>query len=117
MIRRVLVAMDGSAHGLSAATFALEWARRFGAELVGLGILDKPSITSPEPVSFGGTSFKRHRDEVRLADEHRRVVELLADFQRRCEADRVRCSVVEDIGAPHEQIVAEASGCDVVVLG
>ncbi len=117
MIRRALVAMDGSPHGRAAATLAIDWARRFGAELVGLGILDKPTITSPEPVSFGGTAFKRHRDEVRLADEHRRVVELLADFQRRCEAGRVRCSLVEDIGAPHEQIVSEASGCDVVVLG
>ncbi len=117
MIRRALVAMDGSAHGMSAATLALEWASRFGAELVGLGILDKPSITKPEPVSFGGTAFKRQRDDIRLADAHRRVLELLGEFQRRCEAAGVRYTVVEDIGAPHEQIVSEAFGCDVVVLG
>ena len=117
MIRRVLVAMDGSAHGASAATLALEWAGRFGTELVGLGILDKPSITRPEPVSIGGTAFKHQRDEVRLADAHRRVVELLGDFQRRCNTAGVRCTVLEDIGAPHEQIVSEASGCDVVVIG
>lgn len=117
MIRRALVAMDGSAHGMSAATLALEWASRFGAELVGLGILDKPSITKPEPVSFGGTAFKRQRDDIRLADAHRRVIELLGEFQRRCEAAGVRHTVVEDIGAPHEQIVSEAFGCDVVVLG
>jgi nucleotide-binding universal stress UspA family protein len=117
VIRRALVAMDGSAHGQAAATLAIDWARRFDAELVGLGVLDEPSITSPEPVSFGGTAFKRHRDEVRLADEHRRVLELLGEFQRRCAAERVRCSVQEDIGAPHEQIVAEASGVDVVILG
>jgi nucleotide-binding universal stress UspA family protein len=117
MIRRLLVAMDGSAHGEAAAALAIDWAHRFGAELVGLGVLDKPSITSPEPVSFGGTAFKRHRDEVRLADEHGRIVALLAGFQRRCDAERIRCTVVEDIGTPHEQIVSEASGCDVVVLG
>jgi nucleotide-binding universal stress UspA family protein len=117
MIRRLLVAMDGTAHGEAAAALAIDWAHRFDAELVGLGILDKPTITSPEPVSFGGTAFKRHRDEVRLADEHRRVLQLLRDFHRRCDADRVRCRVVEDIGTPHEQIVSEASGCDVVVLG
>jgi nucleotide-binding universal stress UspA family protein len=81
MIRRALVAMDGSAHGVTAATLALEWAGRFGTELVGLGILDTPSITRPEPVSFGGTAFKRHRDEVRLADAHRRVLS-------RCSSER-----------------------------
>jgi nucleotide-binding universal stress UspA family protein len=109
--------MDGSAHGAAAAGLAIDWARRFGAELVGLGVLDKPSITRPEPVSFGGTAYKRQRDEVLLADEHRRVVQLLKEFRERCAADGVRCTVVEDIGVPHEQIVAEASGADVVVLG
>jgi nucleotide-binding universal stress UspA family protein len=117
VIRRALVAMDGSPHGQAAATLAIDWARRFGAELVGLGILDKPAITSPEPVSFGGTAFKRHRDEARLADAHRRVVQLLEEFHQRCDSAQVRCSIMEDIGAPHEQIVSEASGCDVVVLG
>ncbi len=117
MIRRALVAMDGSAHGAAAATLAIEWARRFDAELIGLGILDKPSITSPEPVSFGGTAFKRQRDEIRLADAHRQVLQLLTAFHERCNTARVQCSVVEDIGAPHDQIVSEAFGCDVVVLG
>ncbi|PYM67336.1 MAG: hypothetical protein DMD79_01280 [Candidatus Rokuibacteriota bacterium] len=39
-IRRVLVAMDGSPHGEAAAGLGIDWARRFGAELLGLGILD-----------------------------------------------------------------------------
>jgi nucleotide-binding universal stress UspA family protein len=117
VIRRILVAMDGSPHGEAAAALAVDWAGRFGAELVGLGILDKPSITKPEPVSFGGTAFKRHRDETLLADAHRRVLKLRAEFRNRCDAAGVRCSVLEDIGAPHEQIVAEASGCDAVLLG
>ena len=38
-IRRVLVAMDGSPHGEAAAGLGIDWARRFGAELLGLGIL------------------------------------------------------------------------------
>jgi nucleotide-binding universal stress UspA family protein len=117
MIQRLLAAMDGSAHGGAAASLAIEWARRVDAELIGLGILDKPSITKPEPVSFGGTAYKHHRDEVLLADEHRRVVQLLGAFHQRCDAERVRCTLVEDIGAPHEQIVSEAAGVDLVVLG
>jgi nucleotide-binding universal stress UspA family protein len=117
VIRRLLVAMDGSAHGVAAAGLAIEWARRFDAELVGLGILDKPSITSPEPVSLGGTEYKRQRDEARLADEHRRVLQLLGQFRQRCVTAGVRCRALEDVGAPHEQIVAEAAGVDMVVLG
>jgi len=117
MVRRILVAMDGSPYGEAAAGLAIDWGTRFGAELVGLGILDKPTITRPEPVSFGGTAYKRRRDEVRLGEAHRFLFVLLAQFQQRCEAAGVRCTVVEDVGAPHEQIIAEAAACDVVVLG
>jgi nucleotide-binding universal stress UspA family protein len=117
MLRRLLVAMDGSPNGVAAAGLAVDWARRFGAEVTGLGILDKPSITRPEPVSFGGTAYKRHRDEALLADEHRRVIQLLSEFQQRCDAAKVGCTVVEDIGSPYEQIVAEAAGVDTVLLG
>jgi nucleotide-binding universal stress UspA family protein len=103
----MLVAVDGSPHGEAAATLALDWAGRFGADLVGLGILDKPSLTGGEAVPLGATAFKRHRDEVRLADAHRRVLDLLARFHQRCDAAGVRCTVLEDIGTPHEQILAE----------
>lgn len=117
MVHRILAAMDGSPNGEAAAALAIDWGRRFGAELIGLGILDKPSITRPEPVSLGGTAYKRQRDEVRLGEAHRFLSVLLAQFQQRCEHARVRCTVVEDVGAPHEQIIAEAAACDLVVLG
>ena len=58
MVRRILVAMNGSPHGEAATALAIDWGSRFGAELLGLGIVDQPSITGPEPVSFGGTAFK-----------------------------------------------------------
>jgi nucleotide-binding universal stress UspA family protein len=117
MIRRILVAMDGSPHGDAAGALALEWAGRHSAELLGLGVLDEPAITRGEPVPLGATAFKRHRDEVRLAEAHRRILEFLGAFQRRCGEAGIRCGIVEDIGQPHEQIVLEAEGCDLVVLG
>jgi nucleotide-binding universal stress UspA family protein len=117
MIRRALVAIDGSANAAAAVTLALEWARRFRIELLGLGILDKPSITRPQPVPLGGGAYKHHRDETLLEDAHRRVLAFLGEFQRRCDAEGARCTVVEDVGTPHEQILAEAPACDVVLLG
>jgi nucleotide-binding universal stress UspA family protein len=117
VIRRILVAMDGSAHGDAAAALAIEWAARHGARLLGLGVLDEPAIAGPEPVPLGGTAYKRHRDEVRLAEAHRHIVELLVAFRGRCDGAGVPCEVVEDVGRPHEQIVREAEGCDLVVLG
>ena len=39
MVRCILVAMDGSPHGEAAASLAIGWGSRYGAELVALGIL------------------------------------------------------------------------------
>jgi nucleotide-binding universal stress UspA family protein len=117
MIRKALVALDGSPQGEAAVGLAVDWARRFGAELVGLGVLDAPSITRPEPVSLGATHFKHERDEARLAEAHERVLAFLAKFRDRCRADGVLCTLIEDVGRPDEQIVREAQSCDVVILG
>ena len=38
-LRRALVVMDGAPHGETAVTPGIDWARRFGAERLGLGIL------------------------------------------------------------------------------
>jgi nucleotide-binding universal stress UspA family protein len=117
MIRSILVALDGSPEGRSAVDLAIEWGRRFRAGLVGLGVLDAPSITRPEPVSLGATGFKRERDEMRLAGAHQRVLGFLGDFQERCLNEGVPCTLIEDVGRPDEQIVREAQSCDVVMVG
>jgi len=44
MLRSILVALDGSPWSEAATTLALDWAARFDARLLGLGVLDEPSI-------------------------------------------------------------------------
>jgi nucleotide-binding universal stress UspA family protein len=117
MMRRLLVAMDGSPHGEAAGALAIDWAHRFGADLVVLGVLDEPAITGPEPVPMGAMGYKVERDDMRLAEAHLRIHDFLGAFRRRCEVAHVPCAVIEDIGTPHEQIVLQAARCDVVVLG
>ena len=52
-------------------TLALDWACRFDARLLGLGIVDEGSIRRPEPVPLGAGAYKRARDEARTAGAHR----------------------------------------------
>jgi nucleotide-binding universal stress UspA family protein len=46
MLRSLLVALDGSPWSETATTLALDWAARFDARLIGLGVLDEPSIAT-----------------------------------------------------------------------
>ena len=116
MLRSALVALDGSAYSEPATTLALDWARRFGARLVGLGVLDAPAIRGAEPVPLGAGAYKKARDEARLVEAHRRVVGFLADFLARSQAAGIAAEVLEGIGDPAARILREAQRCDLVIL-
>ena len=117
MLRSALVALDGSAYSETAADLAIDWASRYGARLLGLGILDAPTIQRAEPVPLGAGAYKKARDQARLADAHRRVEELLSAFHARGRAAGVAVEALEDIGDPAVRIRREAQRCDVVILG
>jgi nucleotide-binding universal stress UspA family protein len=116
MLRSALVALDGSAYSETATALAIDWAGRYGARLVGLGVVDAPSIKGAEPVPLGAGAYKHARDEARLAEAHRRVVDFLSDFRARSEVAGVPVEVLEDIGDPAVRILREAHRCDLVIL-
>ena len=77
MLRSVLVGVDGSAYSTAAVELGIQWAQRSGAVLVGLGVIDVPTICKPEPVPLGGSAYKVHRDASLLADASRKVGQFL----------------------------------------
>src|SRR5260370_13591086 len=108
MFRSALVALDGSAHSQTAADLAIDWAGRYGARLLGLGIVDWPTIERAEPVPLGAGAYKKARDEARLADAHRRVADFLADFRAHGQPAGVAVEGLEDIRDPPARIPREA---------
>jgi len=117
MLKTLLVALDGSVCSLTATMLAVDWARRFDAQLLGLGIVDEASIHRPEPVPLGAGAYKKARDEARMADAHHRVAVFLAEFRARAAGAGVHVEVLEERGEPAERIVFEAQRADVVILG
>jgi nucleotide-binding universal stress UspA family protein len=117
VLSSLLVALDGSPYSETASMLAREWAARYGARLLGLGVLDEPSITGGEPVPMGASAYKKERDEVRMVEAHRRLLEFLTEFRARCTAEGVTATVLEDIGDPSDRIIREAQRCDAVILG
>jgi nucleotide-binding universal stress UspA family protein len=115
-VRTILVGLDGSPESEAAVALSLRWARETGARLVGLGIVDEPTIRRPEPVPMGAGHYKHEKDERLLEDAQRRVEEFLRDFATRCGGEDVPCELVEKVGLPHEQIVLAAQSCDLIVL-
>jgi len=117
MLRSMLVALDGSAYSTAATDLALDWATRFGARILGVGVLDERSISRAEAVPLGAGAYKKALDEARMADAHRRVADVLDAFRARGLSAGVATDVLEGIGDPTERILREAHRCDVVILG
>jgi nucleotide-binding universal stress UspA family protein len=117
MLKTVLVALDESPYSETATALALDWGKRFGARLLGLGILDKPSIIAVEPVPLGASGFKRERDEARLAKAQKHVTRFLSKFKKRCSAAGIPAKIFEDVGDPTKCILKHAHRCDLIVLG
>jgi nucleotide-binding universal stress UspA family protein len=119
MLRSILVGLDGSDYSKSAVEVGIYLARKTGALLVGLGVIDEPSIRNAEPRLIGGgvpyAEPVLYRE--RIASARREVEHFLSQFSIRCAQARVSCKVLEDVGMPHEQIELEAQRYDLIVLG
>jgi nucleotide-binding universal stress UspA family protein len=119
MLRSILVGLDGSDYSRSAIEVGIYLARKTDALLVGLGVVDEPTIREAEPRLIGGgvpyAEPVLYRE--RLANARREVERFLSQFAVRCAEAKVACKVLEDVGMPHEQIELQAQRYDMIVLG
>lgn len=117
MLCSALIGLDGSDYSSAAVELGIRWAKHHDALLVGLSVIDKPTIEQPEAVPIGGSYFKEQSDEEALHRARNRVEQFLEHFSLRCAEAQVASKVLEDVGVPYEQIVLEAQRYDVILLG
>jgi nucleotide-binding universal stress UspA family protein len=117
MLSSILVGLDGSPQSASAVELAIEWARNSDALVVGLGVINEPSIRRPEPVPLGAGHFKQRRDDTLVGRERRHVDQILEQFALRCADAGVASKLLEDVGEPCAQIQTEAQRFDLILLG
>ena len=121
MLRSILIGLDSPDHVESLTELGIRWARRFGATLVGLAIVDEPGIRAIEPLgSIGGTPgvspVYYMGYENRMAEYRQRAEDLLAAFAGRCDESGVAHEEVAGVGAPHEVIGREAGARDLILM-
>ena len=121
MLRSILIGLDTPDHVGILTELGVRWARRFGATLEGLAIVDEPGIRAIEPLgSIGGAPGVNPvyymGYENRMAEYRQRARELLAAFAGRCDESGVAHEEVTGVGSPHEVIGREAGARDLILM-
>lgn len=117
MIKRILVATDGSELAQRAVKYAVELAATVKAELAALSVIDLPPVYGRQLVP--GDAFPTHLMES-LEDYMKQASsEIMGEIEASCAQRGVKFKSIVKTGHPVEQIVATAREikADMVVLG
>jgi nucleotide-binding universal stress UspA family protein len=107
MLRRILLAYDGSAAAAKAADFALDLAAKYSAQLAVLSVA--------RPPEFGDDV----ETEAVIENSRTYYERLLAPLRQRAAVAGIDASFAVKVGHPTEQIIAEAerAHAELIVLG
>jgi nucleotide-binding universal stress UspA family protein len=118
MSKRIVVGLDGSAHSTQALRLALRRVKDYRGVLVGMAVVDQPSI---EHIAIGAQpgAFEMTDRSVSIAvkEAKRRAEDLIAGFRQTCEQEHVTFEDVIYSGAPHEGLLQEGKTADLIVIG
>ena len=109
MFHHVLIGYDGSAQSKKALEYGIDFAMHAGAELTIV------TVFSRVPEYFGSPQY----DDLvgRMANEARQAAEMAAEQARAVNIEKVNVEVLEGSAAERLLAVAEARGCDCIVVG
>jgi nucleotide-binding universal stress UspA family protein len=119
MIERILIPTDGSDHGKTALEYGIYIARRLGAKITGLHVVDIRLMQGPVFTDVSGSmglppyqeflpSIQRGLDE--------RAEGILKAFKTRCEEGGLQPQTIKSIGIIDEIIIEEGQQADLIVL-
>lgn len=116
MLRTILIGLDGLPGSTVATQMAIQWARRYDAMLVGLGVVDEPAIRQPLLVPAEAGIYKQATTETCVTEARHHVEQFLSQFAVRCAEAGVSSKLLERNGLPSEALITEAQRFDLIVV-
>jgi nucleotide-binding universal stress UspA family protein len=116
MSLRIMVAVDANSQNDAAMELAARWVKRLGGSVTGLGVVDE-SIWAPAPVLATGNTPLQPPDNTALERAKKHVEQGLERLKSSCVEAEVDYRQFEAQGVPHEEILAEAQGHDLILFG
>jgi nucleotide-binding universal stress UspA family protein len=117
VIKRIILALDGSKPSLNARDYAIKLAKEHKAHLVAIAVLDTPWLTAAQPEPLGGSAFKVYRDEVVIKEAEDHLRNLLEQFKLKARQEDITADAYEYEGFPVSEIERASYEGDIIILG
>lgn len=118
MIKRILVALDTNTDVSVTTGYAADIARRYGAEIVGLAVVDKGQIDAASRGGAVGSMYYAEKLRENLTEETRaRAGELIKEFHASLANSGVEHLDAVEEGVPFRRIVEDMKYHDLLVVG
>jgi nucleotide-binding universal stress UspA family protein len=114
--KSILTYLDDSPASAAAVDLGIAWTKRSGALLVGMAVIDEPTIHGSRPNAPISPSYRGAYDQL-LAEAQRNAELCLDRFSRRCIEEQVPSKLLEDVGTPRDQLWREAQRYDLLLVG
>lgn len=118
MSKRIVVGLDGSPHSTSAVDMAIRRAKVYDGTLIGVAVIDRPSIeqlaVGAQPGAF---QMSEHAVSTMLNEAKQHAEELIARFRMTCDLDGVAHEDIIYTGTPFEGLVQEGKTADMIITG
>jgi nucleotide-binding universal stress UspA family protein len=116
-IKRILLGLGGTDFTPVAVKRGVELARRHGAEITGVTIIDEAQLRNVGPVPAGAAHAARALREHRLRVTQGRIRGAIEDFQERCASDGVPFRVQQETGEAFSLMTNLARYHDLMIFG
>jgi nucleotide-binding universal stress UspA family protein len=117
MLKRILVALSGTPFTPVSVRRAVELARRHGASLTGVTVVDIERLSDVGPVPLGGASVAHNLAEHRVAVTQEHVEEEIAHFERTCTEASVPYVIDRESGDPFGLLLELWRYHDLTIIG
>jgi nucleotide-binding universal stress UspA family protein len=117
MLKSILLALDGTPAALESRKLALALARKHGAAILALSVVDPDVIAPVEPTPMGGDAYKQHKDAVLIERAKTAAAEFGQAFVGECRAAGGKGDATVVVGEAAASLVAASAQHDVVMLG
>lgn len=118
MSKRIVVGLDGSPYAQSALELAIRRARVYEGTIIGIAVIDRPSIeqlaAGAQPGAF---QMSEHTVSSMLNEAKRRAEELIAQFRMTCDLEKVAHEDIIYTGTPCEGLREEGKTADLIITG